>query len=282
MWRLEPVKFLRMRIRAILFDLDDTLVIETPLVEAAFVAACEPACERHGIDPRALASSVRSHSELLWEGSPVTERCRTIGMSSWEALWAAFGGAAPDERRMRSWSRSYRRDAWLLALREHGIDDAALAEDLAEAFCRERRARNIPFPEAVEVLSALRSGFGLGLVTNGVGDHQREKLVAAGLSQFIEVFVCSGDLGVGKPDPRMFAAATAALGVPASETIMVGNSLRRDIAGAQAAGIRAVWVNRGGAPRSGGVVPDAEIRDLRELRGLLDVWTGPGEGPVRA
>src|SRR5512139_2044184 len=101
-----------MPVRAILFDLDDTLVVETPVVEASFIAACEGAARSHGVDPRALAASVRAHAERLWQEAPETTWCRAIGMSSWEALWAAFDGEDPDERRLRAWAPAWRREAW--------------------------------------------------------------------------------------------------------------------------------------------------------------------------
>ncbi|MBN1421799.1 MAG: HAD family hydrolase [Planctomycetes bacterium] len=255
-----------MPIRVILFDLDDTLVIETPAVREAFLAACEPARERMGIDPSALAASVRDHAERLWLEAPEAARSRAIGMSSWEALWASFRGADPDERCMRTWAATYRREAWAQGLADRGAYDGALAEELSEAFRRERRARNAPFPEVEEVLSDLRASHGLGLVSNGVSDHQRDKLRAAGLDGAFEVMVFSGDLGVGKPDPRVFEAALAALGVRPGEAAMVGNSLRRDVAGAMGAGLRGIWINRAGVPRVDGIVPDAEIADLREVR----------------
>ena len=80
----------------------------------------------------------------------------------------------------------------------------------------------------------------------------------------------SGEVGVGTPDPAIFEMALDWLGVPASDAVMVGDSAKRDVAGALAAGIRSVWVNRNGtkwdhtAPR-----PDAEIASLDELEKVL-------------
>jgi len=258
-----------MPIRAILFDIDDTLVIETPLVQEAFLATCETARSRRGIDPESLAESVRDHAERLWDGAPETERSRAIGMSSWEALWASFCGADPDERRMRRWSETYRREAWARGLADHGVRDETLAEALSEIFRRERRARNVPFPEAGAVLRDLRGSYRLGVVSNGVAAHQRDKLEGASLAAAFDGMVFSGDLGVGKPDPRIFTAALDALGVLPAEAAMVGNSLRRDIAGAKGAGLRAIWVNRSGLARDGAIVPDAEITSLVEIRDAL-------------
>ena len=77
----------RRRIRAVLFDLDDTLVVEEPAAAAAFLATAEVAAERHDLDADALARSARSRARDLWRAGPAYEYGEaTLGMSSWEAL----------------------------------------------------------------------------------------------------------------------------------------------------------------------------------------------------
>jgi FMN phosphatase YigB (HAD superfamily) len=74
---------------------------------------------------------------------------------------------------------------------------------------------------------------------------------------------------VGKPNPRIYEAILSRLGVAARDAVMIGNSLESDIQGAQAVGMKAIWLNRTGLPRDGAVVPDAEVRSLAELRRIL-------------
>ena len=79
-----------MAIRSILFDLDDTLVIEGASADAAFLATCARAHEKYGIDPEALHQTVRHHAGELWRASPTITYCRAIGVSSWKVCGHVF------------------------------------------------------------------------------------------------------------------------------------------------------------------------------------------------
>ena len=258
-----------MGIAAILFDLDETLVIEEAAVDAAFLATCQRVRERFEINPEALVQSVRLRARELWRASPTIDYCWTIGISSWEGLWARFLGEGADLRALREWAPTYRREAWSNALADHGVQDAALAEELAAAFPEEQRPRRTAFPDAEPVLRELQASYRLGLVTNGVPDLQREKLRGAGLTGYFDAVIISGEVGVGKPDPRIFEAAVATLTAGPEETVMVGDNLRRDIEPAQRMGIRAVWINRSGKACENDVRPDAQINSLSQLPDLL-------------
>ena len=77
----------------------------------------------------------------------------------------------------------------------------------------------------------------------------------------------SGDLGIGKPDPAVFRHALSLVGAEAADAVMIGDTVERDIDGALALGLRAVWINRFGhaRPREDLV----EIGGLDELAALL-------------
>ncbi len=96
----------------------------------------------------------------------------------------------------------------------------------------------------------------------------------AGLAGHFRATVIAGEVGVGKPDPRMFRAVLEEMGARAAEAVMVGNSPKRDVAGAQAAGILAVQIERYAPERPDGVVPDALIRNLGELRSIIEQGAG--------
>jgi putative hydrolase of the HAD superfamily len=116
------------------------------------------------------------------------------------------------------------------------------------------------------VLRELQSRYRLAVVTNGAPDLQREKLERVGLVPYFAIITISGEVGIGKPDPRIFAHTLARLGVPPTQAVMVGNDLTRDIRGAQKAGITGIWVNRTGAAYvAGDTTPDTEIMSLLEL-----------------
>lgn len=229
---------------ALLFDLDETLMIEEPAAVAAFAATAQLAATCYEIDPEMLALGARSRARELWYAAPTHEYCMRVGISSWEGLWCRFEGDATEVRALREWSPTYRHDAWRLALGEQGVDDAQLADDLAERYGTERRARHQVFDDVSGVLSQLKESHSLALVTNGAGCLQREKLAASGLSDYFEVVVVSADLGVAKPHPSVFNQALSKLDTDSDHAVMVGDSIAKDMDGALAAGLGAIWLNR--------------------------------------
>lgn len=258
-----------MTVKAILFDLDDTLVVEVASAEASFLATCALAQDRYGIDPEALCQTVRQKAQELWRRSPAREYCLSIGISSWEGLWARFLGDDPCLQSLRAWSPTYRCESWSRALAEYGIGSPSFVERLAETFPRERRMRHIVYPDVRPVLQDLGEAYPLALLTNGAPDLQREKLNGSGLEPYFDTIVVSGEVGVGKPDPQFFYLALDRLGIRSGEAVMVGNSLRSDIGGAQSAGIKGIWLNRSGKSIDRDIEPDAQIAGLDELNNVI-------------
>jgi putative hydrolase of the HAD superfamily len=170
---------------------------------------------------------------------------------------------------MREWSPGFRRGAWRAALERQGVDDDELAAELGERFGEERRARHETFEDAAPILDALRGQYRLALVTNGASCLQREKFEASGLTDRFDAVVVSGDLRRAKPDPAVYAHALDALGARPAEAVMVGDSLRNDVDGPVAAGLRGIWLNRAGEPRPAGRDDVVEIADLHELPAVL-------------
>jgi putative hydrolase of the HAD superfamily len=252
-------------IDTLIFDLDDTLVIEEASAEAAFLEAGELARTRRGLDPRQLHATVRKTCRELWHASPSHPYCKSIGISSWEGMWADFTGADPNLEALREWAPAYRFESWRAALQAHGIDDPELAAMLADAFPRLRRDRHVVYPDVARTLQELSSRYALGLMTNGAPDLQRRKIEGASLGGYFDQVFISGETGIGKPDRRAFEMLLARLGSSAVRTVMIGDRLTTDVLGAQEAGMRAVWVNRPGKSGDGGIVPDWEISTLDEL-----------------
>jgi putative hydrolase of the HAD superfamily len=119
------------------------------------------------------------------------------------------------------------------------------------------------YPEVVPVLGALR---GRGVRVAVVSDWDctlAEHLVRLGIREWVDAVVVSAVVGVTKPDQRIFTAALAELGVTANGALMCGDDPARDLAGARAAGIRGVLIDRHGrhpdvAPRVGTLTELAE------------------------
>jgi putative hydrolase of the HAD superfamily len=125
------------------------------------------------------------------------------------------------------------------------------------------------FDDVVTALSELRGSYALALVTNGASCLQRDKLAASGLGDYFDAVVVSADLGVAKPDASVFTHARSQLRADREATTMVGDSLSRDVDGAIAAGLRAVWLNRSGRARPEGRPDLVEIASLTALRSVL-------------
>lgn len=249
---------------ALLFDLDETLVVE-PAAVAAFEATARHATSTHDIDARKLAAAARSRARELWRAAPTYPYCRRVGISSWEGLWCRYEGDGPETGRLREWSPTHRREAWRLALADQDVAEIALASELGERFAAERRARHQVFADVTPTLRELTGSHSIAVVTNGASCLQREKLSASGLADLIPIVVVSEDLGTAKPDPAVFQAAVAKLDVD-SDAVMIGDSIEKDINGALGAGLRAVRVNRGKRPR-----PDALPRDVPTVTSLTEL-----------
>jgi putative hydrolase of the HAD superfamily len=115
-----------------------------------------------------------------------------------------------------------------------------------------------------------KAGIRIGLLTNGAASVQREKIESSGLGMYFDAAVVSGELGTGKPSPEIFHHLLERLGVNAGESLMVGNSLARDIAGGQRAGMHTCWLALEGEDEPvGSVEPDYTIRSLGELPRLV-------------
>ena len=133
-------------------------------------------------------------------------------------------------------------------------------------------------PGADEMIHALRDrGYRIGLVADGPTDTFRNVLTQHGLIDLFDVMAISEEVGVCKPDPRMFRAALDALGVPEADyggVVMVGNHLGRDIRGANALGLVSVHLRwsprRSKVPADPAEAPAYTIDTPMELLRLLD------------
>ncbi len=227
-------------IKAILFDLDDTLWPIVPVIQRAETLMYEwlqqhaPAvAERFSID------SLRERRKALMASDPVYQL---------------------DLRELR---RAGLREAFASSGADLALADAAL-----EVFSRARNEVT-PFPDVLPALDALGERVVLGTVSNGVAD-----LKAIGMSHYFQVSVAAHHFGCAKPDAAIFHAACEALGVAPAEAAYVGDDPWLDVDGAQKAGLRGIWLRRPEHSRPAlpeGIRPDAVLGSLGELDRWLDL-----------
>jgi len=134
-----------------------------------------------------------------------------------------------------------------------------------------------PYPHTVETIIELRTkGFRLGIITDGLPVKQWEKLVRLGLDDFFDTVVVSGDenVGIDKPDPRVFSMAMDRVKASPAEALMVGDKLHTDVEGANRAGMTSVWLRTPRDPEDLpgklGITPDFTITDIRQVLEVVE------------
>ncbi len=261
-----PVKF-----RAVVFDLDDTLVWDERLSRRALTETAADAAARTGGDAGRVAAAAKRASGELWHAHAPVDRCDSLGIVAFEGMWGHFHGDEDYLRHLREWVPSFRTEIWRRALAEEGVGDDTLAAELGMLFARRRRELQDRLPGAEELLRRLRSaGLRVGLLTNGAPDLQREKIEASGLGMFFDAAVVSGEVGTGKPEPEIFLHLLGKLQAEPRASLMVGNSLARDIVGGKRAGMPTCWLALEGEEEPVGLAePDYTIRSLGELPAIL-------------
>jgi len=256
-------------VKAILLDLDETILFDDAATGAAFAATATHAAEAFAIEPDQLIAAVQGQAEDLWAAGPDPAWCHDLGTSPVEGLRSRFPGDDPRMVAMRAWGPGFRFQSWQRGLRECGIDNDHLARELDTLFATQRKHTNPFIPGADTALAELGSRFRLAMVTNGISDVQRDKITQTRIGPLFEVIVVSGELGFGKPNPEIYHYTLKRMGIAPDEAMMVGDNILRDVHGAQAVGIRGVWIGEGRSPAGSNVVPDLSIETLAELPGHL-------------
>jgi putative hydrolase of the HAD superfamily len=255
--------------QVLIFDMDDTLVIEETSVNEAFIETCQQVETIHGIKAVELHIAVRQEARKIWHQAPVRQYCLNVGISSWEGLNGRFDGDSTELRILREWIPGYQLKSWNNALMKFGINDTDLALSLSALYIKNRSERHLLFDDTKSCLDELSRFYNLALLTNGAADIQREKLESTGISKYFAEIIISGEVGYGKPDVRIFQLMASRLNAAPEQTWMIGNSLNSDISGAKASRMKTAWVNRTGKARDNTLIPDLEVRDLKQLTEVM-------------
>lgn len=137
----------------------------------------------------------------------------------------------------------------------------------------------VPFAEVYATLDVLKArGYRLGIISNARDAANVERLIdQAQLRPWFNPIVISANVGVRKPNPRIFKVVLDAWRLAPDQVVMVGDMLGADVLGAHNANLRGIWATmqaeRGAnEAHSDTIVPDAVIQSLSELPGLLEKW----------
>ncbi|MGR3764460.1 HAD family hydrolase [Rossellomorea sp. NS-SX7] len=257
-------------VKAVFFDLDDTLLWDSRSIQRAFDETCKYASMMVDVDPDMLEKEVRKNARELYSSYETYEFTQMIGINPFEGLWGDFLDEHHEQFiKMRDIVPAYRERAWTAGLQNLGVDDEEFGKELAERFRTERKNHPFVYPDTFHVLNSLKDDYVLVLLTNGSPQLQSLKLqMTKELIPYFEEVVISGAIGKGKPDTEMFMHALDRLSLNKEEVVMVGDNLMTDIKGAKTAGIKNVWINRQDLS-PGEVIPDYEIKELTELLDLI-------------
>ena len=199
------------KVRAISFDLDDTLWPIWPTIERAEKALLDW-----------LTANAPVAATLFADAVIVRELRDSIGVNR------------PDLKHDLS---AVRQELIRLALERAG-EDSSRAGVAFEVFFAERQRVTL-FDDSLACLEFLSARFPLVSLSNGNADLQR-----VGLARYFRAAVSAREFGVGKPDPRIFVAAAGAVGVLPEHVLHVGDDITLDALGAIDAGMQAAWINR--------------------------------------
>lgn len=231
--------------QAVLLDLDDTILDDSSNVAECWREACfANQSEMGDLDPAVVYETIERVKGWFWK-DPERHRVGRL-----------------DLKRARC-------EVVQMSLAEMGASAPELATRITDAYTLLRDTGIRPLAGALETVRWLRDrGCRLALLTNGSGAAQRSKVDRFGLAEMFDRVLIEGELGFGKPDPRVYQMALAELDVAPSDAWMVGDKLEWDVTPPQRLGIFGIWVDARGAglPAGQSVAPDRTIRALSELR----------------
>jgi len=235
--------------KAILFDLDDTIIAAYGRADLAWTAVLEEFTDAlTPLDRSIVAATIMRSATSFWSDAERHARWRQeIRKARREIVRQAF--------------------AQLASHGEYVPTDLAQCA-IADRFSDYRNENMRLFPDAHATIDGLRTnGVKLALVTNGAGQDQRAKIERFDLAARFDHIQIEGEHGFGKPEPRAYQHALSMLGVGPRETWIVGDNLEWEVAAPQRLGIHAIWYDPDGAglPEGSPAEPDRIIQSLSEL-----------------
>ena len=224
------------RIEAVVFDLDDTLWPVAPVIDRA---------------EKALAAWIAAHAPqvaMQWD------------VNTLKLLRASLVAANPA---LKNDVMAMRRGTIAAAFADAG-GSAAQAEEAFEFFRAERQKVDF-YPDALPALERLAARYRLGVISNGFADVH-----TIGIGGHFDAVVSAHEVGVSKPDPRIFTACIERMGLDPGTMIYVGDDPANDVLAPRDCGMQSAWINRARRawPEAAGAGPPAPV--FQDLSGFAD------------
>ena len=226
--------------KSVFFDADDTL-FDYPRAERAALLAC--LCEfRISSEPEIFLDTYQRHNHDLWQAFERGEMDQAaLRVERFRRLFAELGFLYP------------------------------APEAVSPFYLEILSGQSQLLPGALATVRTLAKKFPLAMITNGIASVQNRRFAASSLTPYFQAVVISEEVGIAKPDPRIFAPALQKIGVEAADVLYVGDSVTSDMAAAHNAGMDFCWLNPNGIPVPAGHAPAfiiASIKELLDCRGL--------------
>lgn len=149
-------------------------------------------------------------------------------------LWVEYGRRKITKSELRS-------KRFELTLQKFNVNDYNLADQLNNGYIDISPDQTAIFPHAIETLDYLKkSGYNIHVITNGFKEVQHRKINNCGFDKYVDLILCSEDVGFSKPDPRVFHYAMDSVNAKPNKSVMIGDDLHVDYYGALHAGMRAI------------------------------------------
>ena len=143
-------------------------------------------------------------------------------------------------------------------------------QKMSEVYLKKLGEGIFPFKSTEKLCKYLHSKYKIGIVTNGIKEVQYSRIKNSSIANYIDKIIVSDEVGVNKPDKRIFEFAINYFGIlDKSEVVMIGDSLEADIKGGINAGVDTCWVNLKNMKNKSKIIPKYEIRNLEEIFGIL-------------
>ncbi|PFR83925.1 2-haloalkanoic acid dehalogenase [Bacillus cereus] len=215
--------------KAMLFDLDDTLIDRDKAVDNLFLLVLEKCYE--DVSDTVKNNMLQKFKEYDKREYGISDKTIVL-----ESLFDEF---APKYRL----PHNYIQDFW--------------NENSPKCFSIDQNT--------IHFLNQIKKHFKVGIITNGSTHRQKAKIINTNLNNYFDTIIISEEVGLSKPDKRIFELALNKLNVQPEDVLFIGDDLEKDIAGPQNANIKGVWFNPQKIKNTTKIQPYAEINTLDSL-----------------